>query len=194
MSTAPTPPKRDLTLAEVARRLEWKGVCAVGTGFMSALGLILGVTIWILQNTCETKLATAETKLERRQQDVDELRGKLGNAVAEKDAGLARLKEQYRVNAVKNQFLSLCMTYYSAAERHNMLAESQAHTLLASMYKRMFKDGIPNMGRDGYEIQKIPVEQGPVEGFIRFADDDQIKYPLPMGIKKDLLKYLQDHP
>jgi len=62
------------------------------------------------------------------------------------------------------------------------------------MYKRMFKDGIPNMGRDGYEIQKIPVEQGPVEGFIRFADDDQIKYPLPMGIKKDLLKYLQDHP
>ena len=120
MSTAPTPPKRDLTLAEVARRLEWKGVCAVGTGFMSALGLILGVTIWILQNTCETKLATAETKLERRQQDVDELRGKLGSAVAEKDAGLARLKEQNRVNAVKNQFLSLCMTYYSAAERHNI--------------------------------------------------------------------------
>src|SRR5262245_14560383 len=126
MSTAPAAPKRDLTLADVTQRLEWKGLCAVSTGFLTALGLILGVTIWILQNTYEAKLATSEAKLERKQQEADDLRGRLdaadpakSTAVAEKDTELRRWKERFRQNDLKNDFLYHCMTYYSAAERRN---------------------------------------------------------------------------
>jgi hypothetical protein len=185
MSTESPPSKRDLTLAEAARRLEWKGLGTLGTGFMTALGLVLGVTVWMLQNT-------HQAQLERKQAEIDDLRRKLDaveaarvTAVAEKD----KLKEKQRLDDRKNEFLRLCMTYYSAVERHKEDVKKQTEKFLGTMYAQMYNKGNHSMDRDGYLIRKNTAVV-PAEGFIKFSNDDN-EYPIPLGVKEALIRVLQ---
>jgi hypothetical protein len=189
MSSESPSSKRDLTLSEVARRLEWKGLCAVGTGFMTALGLVLGVTVWMLQNA-------HQAQLERKQGETEDLRRKLeaaeasrASTVAEKDRELSRLKQNQSSDDRKAQFLLLCMTYYSAVERHKETVKQQTEKLLGTMYAEMYKKGNHSLEKDGYFIRKNTAVL-PAEGFIKFGNDPS-EYPIPMGVKEALLHALK---